>query len=414
MNLGEGAYGNVKIADGRAIKTYGEKVGIAPCVQEYLALRYLRTARNVVKVTDVNFGARTLTMDLYDTNLHLWIARHWTYQEAQLLAYDLLLGVIEIHDRGLAHADLKPGNILIMYARPGSRTRAVIGDCGFVSLAEHSKAKRTAAGYRDFNLEPSTRHDMYSVGICLFNLLTHHFLLTVPGDVKNSKEAKKLTYEDVHSIIVRDTANPDYVRLFLNLIQPDKSARMTAREVINYLFNKNPPRPSPPSYDYHIRVLDDEQYFGNQSTNSSYQLIKESNSSSGSSGSPLSASSIESEDPRFGEIAHKSLSFERRKTIRLWLNEKCREYTLRRSRKGYIMLVYYLEHWGTPPSDDLLYMAVTLLILDACFGSGFFNISDVHLFARKIYSDSDIYTILNNLLSDDCYVDMLMWSREID
>ena len=141
--LGRGAYGKVIKKNNTAIKQFAY---LPHVIQEHSALMYLKDCNYIVHETAVNLPKNELTMELYDMSL-----RHYLSSECCCVAcintilHNILMGMIELHDRQLSHSDLKPGNILIRK----EPLKAVLGDCGFVSVSKYSKQQRTAHSYRD-------------------------------------------------------------------------------------------------------------------------------------------------------------------------------------------------------------------------------------------------------------------------
>lgn len=90
-------------------------------------------------------------------------------------ATDIVLGLSALHERGMIHRDIKPGNILVDAAG-----RAKLGDFGLVTDAI-ILGYADRAGYRD-HLAPevtltgqtSTRTDVWALGMTLYRLLHGH------------------------------------------------------------------------------------------------------------------------------------------------------------------------------------------------------------------------------------------------
>jgi len=219
--LGKGAYGQVLIKNGNACKKFKY---LSHLIQEYTALNYLRDCQNVVNIKGVSFEDLELYMDLYDCNLREWLIKYKNPTDIMKIIHDILLGLIELHDRSMAHGDLKPTNILIKL----NPLKAVLGDCGFSSIAKYSKVDRTAPLYQEQDITFASTHDMYSLGICLIELLC------------NFKIKQKPTYHQLKIITEEKISNNDHRKIIANLVNEDKSKRYTSRELFSLLFNESP------------------------------------------------------------------------------------------------------------------------------------------------------------------------------
>lgn len=224
--LGKGSYGEVSIRDGMAVKKFSK---ITHLIQEYTALVYLRDCKHVVHALGVDFENLELHMELYDTSLRKWLEDHKLKRgklssELLTLLKGILLGLIELHDRKLVHGDIKPGNILVKK----EPLKAVLGDCGFVSIDKYSKVERTAAIYREPTISHDANHDMFSFGVCLLEFI---------GDVRINRQA---SYEELRSIIRDKVDDAQYKVIIRNLLNPNKSERYTSRQVYDMMFTGKP------------------------------------------------------------------------------------------------------------------------------------------------------------------------------
>jgi len=79
---------------------------------------------NLVRVHEILVidGLHTLIMDFIDgPSLGKWIEQNRpSYEQAISLIYDIAIGVKEIHDAGLIHRDLTPGNVLLHTDKKGN------------------------------------------------------------------------------------------------------------------------------------------------------------------------------------------------------------------------------------------------------------------------------------------------------
>ena len=164
--LGHGSYGEVFKVDGKAVKSFSK---VSHLIQEYVALKYLENCKYIVHTSGLDLQELKLYMVLYDSSLRKWIEDSKKdrdgvlFEEIIKIIHDILLGLIELHDRSLAHGDLKPSNILVRNNPLG----AVLGDCGFVSIAKYAKVERTAAIYRDPVIDEDVPSPPYVPGVLL-------------------------------------------------------------------------------------------------------------------------------------------------------------------------------------------------------------------------------------------------------
>lgn len=238
IKLGEGTYGTVRLENGTAVKTFHK---LPRLVQEYAALVYLKDCPHIVKPLKVKYKKNELVMELYDTSFRKWLDSGglFNYKGTMLIIRDILLGLIELHDRGLAHGDIKPGNILVNE----NPLRAVLGDAGFVSVQKYAKVKRTAPTYRDPNEHFSTAHDIYSLGIILVEIF---------GKIKLLRQHE---YKEIWKI-AKEHLDDDECEIVLEMLNDKHSKRPSAREVLDRLFNMRVPEYSTSDITITPRISD--------------------------------------------------------------------------------------------------------------------------------------------------------------
>lgn len=238
--LGEGAYGKVISKNNKAHKNFKY---LSHLIQEYTVLKYLKTCKHIVHVDSVNFENLEISMELYDCNLRQWLNNNnKNVSDIKKIIRDILLGLIEIHDRGMAHGDLKPTNILIKL----NPLKAVIGDCGFSSIAKYSKVERTAPGYKEPDISFHSTHDMFSLGICLLQLLY-------------GIRVRKPNYNQLKRIVDEKVTNNTYHKIISSLLDEDKSKRLTSREVYSLLFTDIPEQWTKPLVSSEINIPEPER-----------------------------------------------------------------------------------------------------------------------------------------------------------
>ena len=226
--IGAGSYGQVRKVGDIAVKKFDKETHL---LAEYSAMKHLEGCRYVVHTSGYDIRKLELKMELYNRGSFRQYLRDYNVPDEQIrsIIRDILCGLIELHSNGLAHADLRPSNVLIMAEPDGKGTfkvRAVLGDLGFVSLAKYAKCDRTAASHRPIDIHFGTEHDMFSFGIILLEILGGVRL----GEQKNFDDLALLT----------DTAitDPSNKRLVLSLLQPDRTKRPSARTCLSILFGE--------------------------------------------------------------------------------------------------------------------------------------------------------------------------------
>lgn len=345
MILGQGSYGKVSIKNNKAVKKFNK---LSHLIQEYIALRYLKDCNYIVQLESVNFKDLELYMELYDCNLRVWLENHQEdenyFQYITKIIHDVLMGLIELHDRNLVHGDLKPSNILIK-EQP---LKAVLGDCGFVSVSKYAKVDRTAPIYRDPVISFDKSHDMFSLGVCLIEIL---------GRVRIYQQ---LNYKELKAIAKDNISTSKYYKVVSKLISKDKSKRPSARELLNYLFKKTPVLwINPFKSDYSKRIT----------------------------------ISISSRDK---EYIYKTM-----KTL-------CNSFNINRGKKGFGALIYYIDQYNIQPYQYNFYINIIILILSSLFGKSGFSETQILINCNYQYSINDLYKLLEQMLSDDKFIGILL------
>lgn len=349
--LGKGTYGQVVSLNGTAVKKFKQLYHLA---QEYSALKYLSDCDYIVHSTGADFSRLQLKMELYDCSLRDWLDVNYKsnilsdkiIRDRDIIIHDVLCGLVELHDRGLSHNDLKPGNILIRL----DPMKAVLGDCGFVSIARYSKSQSTAIAYRDPEINRDITHDLFSLGICLFELVTRFRIKTK----KIGNKIKVKSYEELFSIVERKIEDLKFYEVIKSLLGKDKSKRLSAREILKILYDQDYPEYHPIKIRSKMNNIDSE-----------YKKYV--------------CSLIQVTAPTFG---------------------------IDRNKKGCYALLFYLDKHNIPTTSYILYAAVVLMLLGAVFGkysSRFQETECLNLISEELGYQvklPEICQILDNLLED--------------
>jgi serine/threonine protein kinase len=227
--------------------------------------------------------------------------------------------------------------------------KAVLGDCGFVSVAKYAKVDRTASIYRDPNVSHSSSHDMFSFGICFLEMI---------AEIKISRQA---TYDELKQIVNVEIKDKEYRKIIYNLLHEDKNRRPSARFLLKRLFNENPPKWIKP---------DLTSFFENKSD---------------------------------------SVSEQRNIYIRNFMKNTVYEYEINRGKKGYFALIHYIDNNLIDPSLDDIYMGITLMILSSIFGKSGFREIEVLKYCKNKYNMEYIFSILDDMLSDVVFINLLLF-----
>lgn len=347
--LGRGSYGVVQVIDGYAVKKFTR---IPHIIQEYATLSYLSDCEHIVRCTGVNFREKQIYMELYDNNLREWlkINQTATIEERKIIVRDMLRGLVELHDRGLAHADLKPGNMLIR----NNPLKLVLGDLGFSSVYKYIKCERTTDLYRDTIALKDQGHDMYSLGICILEIM---------GNIILSN--RQWTYNELKNIVERRIEDELYKKIIHNLLHDDRSRRPTARQLLSLLFNE-----SSPKWKRLTTVL-----------------------------LPAKTAYIREDDPN--PCPYKKAVLNVVKPI-------VTDRQLKRGKKGFGALMAYFEINKVEYKDYFLYASATLLILSSLFGVSSRNFREDHVKMLTPCDDEMFFTVLENLLSDKIFIRILL------
>ncbi|MCR5589392.1 MAG: SUMF1/EgtB/PvdO family nonheme iron enzyme [Bacteroidales bacterium] len=240
-----------------ALKIYTrlDEEGIRQMSEEYDATEHLRhtnllTGNHFAAVGNIPY----MEMQFCDGGSLSRKVGKLTTDEIRHVMHDILSGLAYLHSEGIVHQDIKPENILhdsehnrYMLADFGisgeSRTRmskSVNRDSSSLSMTlAYAPPEKFSSNPNDW--EPSTKGDIFSLGVTLYELATGHLPFAQPVNTGDRMLEKKGNVE----IYFDNIADPQLRQLAQNCIRYRKEDRPTAEELLAMLDGKGAPQPEP-------------------------------------------------------------------------------------------------------------------------------------------------------------------------
>jgi serine/threonine-protein kinase len=225
QSLGKGGMGEVFLAYDRttqqpvALKIVREESrmpGDDEALRQELLLARSVGHPNVCRVHDLAtspYGPILVMEHITGQTLHSHIRRKkaqggYTADEFRRIAHDVASGVAAIHQQGLVHGDLKPGNVMVTTNQDGSFGKAMVLDFGFAKERARASGRRPGAppdGGTPNYMSPerirsggaSPEDDVYALGLTLLEMWTCR--VPEPGYKPRAKTMRQQIMFDVPS-----------------------------------------------------------------------------------------------------------------------------------------------------------------------------------------------------------------------
>ena len=212
---------NHLLSDGGALARFHREVRIARQVSH----------RNVCRVYDIGEvdGQQYLSMEFIkgeELSSLLHRIGRLPADKALEIARQLCAGLAAAHERGVLHRDLKPANVMI-----DSDGNVRITDFGIAGLVEEIRDEDVQAGTPAYmspeqlaGQELTTRSDIYSLGLVLYELFTGKKAFDAPTLVQLLNLRNTVTTPTTPSTLIRDI-DPLVERAILRCIEKDPDRR---------------------------------------------------------------------------------------------------------------------------------------------------------------------------------------------
>jgi serine/threonine protein kinase len=252
QSLGKGGMGEVFLAYDRttqqpvALKIVREESrmpGDDEALRQELLLARSVGHPNVCRVHDLaasHYGPILVMEHITGQTLHSHIRRKkaqggYTADEFRRIAHDVASGVAAIHQQGLVHGDLKPGNVMVTNNQDGSFGKAMVLDFGFAKERARASARRPGAppdGGTPNYMSPerirsggaSPEDDVYALGLTLLEMWTCR--VPEPGYKPRAKTMRQQIMFDVPSGL-----SIDEVKQVFRCLSDDAQQRLPARHL---------------------------------------------------------------------------------------------------------------------------------------------------------------------------------------
>jgi serine/threonine protein kinase len=242
--IGQGGFGVVTEEGGLAKKKFER---LHHMIRELAMLRYMRHSGYIVKVEKQNFKAMTISCKKWHCCLHEAMVKKRIPAACKLQIFkDVLYGLCHIHEAGIVHSDITPGNILVNT----KSWKACLCDLGLSSITNYCRVYQTAEGYAPEKPVPCPGHDMFGLAVSMIGLFG------------NTPIYKKKTARELREIITNHPAIPDKLKKVLCRMCPDDPRKaITSKEVLWTVFQEKTSFDLPEVELYEVTVPDETKQY---------------------------------------------------------------------------------------------------------------------------------------------------------
>lgn len=160
---------------------------------------------------------------------------------------ELTDAIAHIHEAGIAHRDLKPGNVLVRRRRP---LDLVLADFG-IAATMNALSERVSTGGRTVHYAPretlwnrvSREADWWSLGIMLVEMLTgrHPLSWEHSGELMDAREVTRILTTEPADNLVANVTDPDWRLLCRGLLRHERAHRWRSGEIRRWLQGEREP-----------------------------------------------------------------------------------------------------------------------------------------------------------------------------
>ena len=239
----EGSYGRVsKLRDERVAVKVFQKDKYPIFLRELIVSKILSGSEHIINLVGYDLAKCEIRYELWDADLLYCISKGVGTDEENLQVFkEILIGVGNLHDYGLVHADIKSSNMMIRTSN--NRLECCVIDFSLTSQTGSADIRLTTPpNSENPPLCNDWRHDMYSLGILAIELFGRIHFVSRPS----------------HNTAIRSTSlikNESIRRVALHMLDIDKSQRINCRQALSRAYGFQLPNSALVSVSTPVDVL---------------------------------------------------------------------------------------------------------------------------------------------------------------